>query len=322
MVYMFNELSLAKVSSKELVYDILENFIRTVIRAKEIGFSEIRLHERSLPNLYQIDISHDYNIGLWLNDGRVSRDLRDNFRAILTSTPLIKESETSEIDFYSRSEFYKILDNIKYQVWGLGAAFIYNTLSVSLATNDEWDKNEIKISHFYLDEKAEEKNEEAVVKHFSSFETLNSHVNWYQNYQLECLKKSKEIWERRVEFFSNLELCEEIEKQIEKIGVSKTLFLIIDRLKTLNDYVKHWENGDFDYQDANQTTNLRISPESESTLRRFSSIRKFTIPGQGKKLFDLHIKTADLRLHFYPDNNSKKVYVGYIGKHLRIASED
>lgn len=319
---MFNELSLSKVSSREILYDILENFIRAVIRAKEIGFTEIRLHERSLPNLYQINISQDYNIDLWLNDGRVNSDLRNNFRTILTSTPLIKESEISEIDIFSRSEFHKILDSVKYQVWGLGAAFIYSTLSVSLATNDEWDKNEIAFSHFYLDENVEEKIEEVVVKHFSSTETLNTHIDWYVKYQLECLRKSKEVWERRIEFFPNLELCEEVEHQLDKIGISKMLFQIVDRLKTLNNYVKDWEKGDFDYANVNQTTNLRISPESESTIRKFGSIRKFIVPDQGKKLFDLHIKTGDLRFHFYPDNILKKVYIGYIGKHLRIASED
>jgi hypothetical protein len=322
MVCMLNELSLAKVSSREMVYDILENFIKAVIRAKEIGFTEIRLHERSLPNLYQINISQDYNIDLWLNDGRVSSDLRNNFRTILTSTPLIKQSEISEIDIFSRSEFHKILDGVKYQVWGLGAAFIYSTLSISLATNDEWGKNEIVLSHFYLDDNVEEKIEEVVVKHFSSLETLNSHIDWYEKYQLECLRTSKEVWERRVEFFPNIELCEEVEQQLSKIGISKMLFQIIDRLKTLNDYVKQWKNGDFDYENVNQTTNLRISPESDSTIRMFSSIRKFTVPGQGRQVFNLHIKTGDLRFHFYPDNISKKVYIGYIGKHLRIASED
>lgn len=319
---MFNELSLGKVNSREIVCDILENFIKSIIRAKEIGFMEIRLHEKSLPNLYQIDISQDYNIDLWLNDGRVNSDLRNNFRTILTLTPLIKESETSELDIYSSSEFHKILDNVKYQVWGLGAAFIYNTLSVSLVTNDEWKKNEIIISHFYLDENVAEKIEDVLVKHFSSIETLNGHIDWYEKYQLVCLRKSKEVWERRTEFFPNIELCQEVEQQLDKIGISKILFQIIDRLKTLNEHVKDWKNGDFDYENLNQTTNLRISPESHSTIRKFGSIRKFTVPGQGKKVFDLHIKTGDLRFHFYPDNDAKKVYIGYIGKHLRTASED
>jgi len=35
-----------------------------------------------------------------------------------------------------------------------------------------------------------------------------------------------------------------------------------------------------------------------------------------KQLFEKHIKTGDLRFHFYPDEESNTIYVGYIGSHL------
>src|SRR5690606_568945 len=112
--------------------------------------------------------------------------------------------------------------------------------------------------------------------------------------------------------------------QLNKIGISKSLSQIIDRLRELNNYAKGWQsgNGDFNYKDAIEKTSLRISPESDSTIRKFGTQRKFSIPDQGKELFDLHIKTGDLRFHFYPDNLNRKVYIGYIGKHLRISSEN
>ena len=99
------------------------------------------------------------------------------------------------------------------------------------------------------------------------------------------------------------------------------LLQIINRLKSLNDYAEHWKTGDFSYEDVNATTDLRISPESNNTIKNYGSLRRFTIPNQGKKLFDLHIKTGNLRFHFYPDNNNRKIYIGYIGKHLRTFSE-
>lgn len=112
-----------------------------------------------------------------------------------------------------------------------------------------------------------------------------------------------------------------MEHQLQHIGVSKMLLQIIERLRELNAYVSGWKSGSFNYTEANQKTNLRISPESDTTLSKYSAQRKFSIPNQDKKVFDLHIKTGDLRFHFYPDDVTRTVYIGYIGKHLRIASQ-
>lgn len=71
-----------------------------------------------------------------------------------------------------------------------------------------------------------------------------------------------------------------------------------------------------------EKVNLNISPESDSTLKKFGAQRMFSIPGIGKRLFSLHIKMGDgLRNYFFPDNSNRKVYIGYIGPLLRIASE-
>ena len=45
-------------------------------------------------------------------------------------------------------------------------------------------------------------------------------------------------------------------------------------------------------------------------------MRLFKLPNGKTECFELHIKTGDLRFHFFPDNNSLKIYIGYIGTHL------
>jgi len=317
---MFNELSLKEASSKESARNIIETFIKSTIQASELGFTEIRLHEKTLQNLYQIPLCQDYKIDHWLKDPEINSDLQVKFRDIIANPPLITDAEISENELYQRSEFFKKIDNIDCLVWGLGAAHIYDTLSVSLGTNSEWDKNNISLLHYYLNENNGEENAQIIVKHFSNIPTLNTHIEWWEQLQRESLEKSIELWNRREAFFPNLILCNEVEKQLKKLGASKMLFQIIERLRTLDKYAKEWEAGSFDYKKVNTETNLRISPESDSTLNMFSSLRKFTVNGQGKKVFDLHIKTGDLRFHFYPDNEAKKIYIGYIGKHLRVAS--
>jgi len=326
---MFNELSIAPVNSKNLVREILENFVQSFIKAREMGFSEMRLYENSIQNLYQIQLFNGYNIDKWLEDNEknsaneyiVSRDSQASFQEIFTTYPLITESEISENEFYNRSEFTKLLDDNTHKVFGLGAAYIYDSLAISLETNLEWKNNNISILHYFLTHNGEEVNENASVKHFSNINFLNAHESWIQQIQVDSLKKSQELWEQRDVFFPHLTLCAEVERQLQKIGVNKMLLQIINRLKSLNDYAEHWKTGDFSYEDVNATTDLRISPESNNTIKNYGSLRRFTIPNQGKKLFDLHIKTGNLRFHFYPDNNNRKIYIGYIGKHLRTFSE-
>lgn len=321
---MFNELSLMHPTvSVEAVQLLLEGFVRSCVRARELGLEDLRLHERSIPNLYYVQLHNDYNIDTWLRDNRVSNDLRNRFREIVTSSPLVKDIETDQHERYHNSEFRKSLDRTTYQVWGLGAAYIFDTLSISFATHTEWEQSEVWVDHYYLDTELSEANEPRAVRHFSNSVHLNNHLTWWEECKRDSLQKSADLWQRRQEFFPNLEFCAEVENQLKNIGISKALTQIIDRLTTLNKYVSsHWKTGAFNYDDANEQTNLRISPESDKTLQKFGSLRKFTIPERGKAIFDLHIKAGDLRLHFYPDNNAQKIYIGYIGKHLRIASQD
>jgi len=322
MIYMFNELSVQELDSKEAVIKTLENFVRGIIRAKEYNVTELRLHERSLDNLYRINLYDNYRIDYWLKDSGVSDDIKDRFREIVTSNPLIKEDEMESVGLYNRSEFFKDLNGVITKVYGLGAAYICDTLSVSLYTHREWEKTEIQISHYYLDSEGEASTEEVLTKNFFNSDTFDYHIGWLNSIQQNSLSASYELWNRRVEFFPNLIFCQEIERQLEKIGVSKMLFQIIERLRTLDNYARNWVEGDFNYEDVNNRTNLRVSPESHITLQKFGSSRKFSVPNRSKEIFSLHIKTGELRFHFYPDNYEHKIYIGYIGTHLRIASED
>jgi hypothetical protein len=322
MIYMFNELSVSAVNSREEVCQVMETFINTHIKAKEAGLEDLRIHENSLPNIYQLNLSEDYSIDTWLNDKRVDTDLQDKFLLISTTSPLVKTDDIEKNDENSRSEFFKTLDNSTFQVWGLGASYIYDTISFSLATHKEWEKTQVEIIHYYLDENVQDQSSERIVRHFSTTETLKEHLEWYQAYELENLKKVVEIWDKRNELFPNLVFNGDTEKQLKNIGDPKTLAKVYNSLRRLNDYVANWKKGGFNCEDASIKTKIKMSPESASTNQKFGSQRTFTIPGLGKKLFDLHIKLGEIRIHFYPVEATNKIHIGYIGKHLRVVSEN
>jgi len=138
----------------------------------------------------------------------------------------------------------------------------------------------------------------------------------YSAFKEKCLWDitPKSLWERKELLFSRLILCPGVEDNLEKIG-SKYLSRIVNRLVTLDNYAANeWLNGEFSYKKAISSTFLDISLESDGTMKRYGNERLFKMPDGRKIYFELHIKTGDLRIYFYPENS--KIYIGYIGKHL------
>jgi hypothetical protein len=124
------------------------------------------------------------------------------------------------------------------------------------------------------------------------------------------------LWERRGILFSKIILCDSIQKDIQTIG-GTYLNQILIKLKELDKYVcNYWTAGNFNYEDANSKSSLKISPESNKTMQqeKYSNQRMFSLPDGRKECFELHIKTGNLRFHFFPEN--RIIYIGYIGKHL------
>ena len=319
--YIFNELSVK--DTLLTVHDaqkVLEQFIKVTGRAKSMGFDQIRISESLGKNLFNLKLLENYAVSNWLKDSEVNNDLKDKFRLIFANPPLLKDNEISEIDLFEYSEFFVTLDNQKYRVYGLGVAYIKDTLAVSFQGHQFWNRSNIELLHKHLDNDGNEQIVNREVLHFTNEKHLEEHKLWFEAKQRSLLNQSIELWEKRFEFFPNLILCGEVEKQLRQMGFSKHFDQIIERLRILNDFVSEWKKDEFNYNEVNSTTSLRISPESKQTMTKYGNERKFKLPNGKREYHELHIKTGDLRFHFYPDNDSKKIYVGYIGKHLNTKS--
>lgn len=130
----------------------------------------------------------------------------------------------------------------------------------------------------------------------------------------------RNLWNKRAKLFPCLILCGEVKDQIGQIGASSYFNQIVDKLKIFNEAVDNWKAGSFSYRDINASYALRISPESDKTMDKYGNERICQLPNGGTEFFELHIKTGDLRFHFFPDSKTRKVYVGYIGPHLSTIS--
>jgi len=63
---------------------------------------------------------------------------------------------------------------------------------------------------------------------------------------------------------------------------------------------------------------FKVSPESSMTLEMYGRERTFRCPDGQKRLFSWHLRLTPhaWRIHFYPDEQTKTLIIGYIGHHL------
>ncbi|MBN2442783.1 MAG: hypothetical protein JXJ04_15610 [Spirochaetales bacterium] len=315
MDYTLNELSIKKLENIHKAREILQRFISTCVQAKEaIGLKDLRIYEKLGNNLYHIELAENYLLSQWLNDPEVEKELKDRLRIITTSSPLITEDY---LKVYEVSDF----SYDGHTVYGLGAAVIIDTIAVSFLTSKDLNNSALTIQHHFLNNEETETIVQCSVKHASQPKHIDNHLDFFLDKQKRNIENSQNLWEKRDEFLPHLLLCGQVEKALKKGINSNYLSQIINRLKSLNDYASQWTTGEFSLANLNHTTDLNCSGESQSTMNKYGSQRRFKLPDGRREYFELHIKTGDLRFHFFPDNSSHKIYVGYIGKHLRIASE-
>lgn len=320
-VYIFNELSITPFTNRHEAKEGLKTFIQTCVKVRELGFKTLHLHE-NIGNLYDLQIAPDYKVSQWLQDSEIDKTLQDQFRSILTKSPLINDYYPIAKEKNELSEFKIKLDDEVKLAEGLGYACLLETLCVSFLSHDLWNSDEINnIEHWYLKDDGSEVTKTIAAKHGSRQTHLAKHKTWLENQKRETLQNTTDLWEKRKEFFPHLIFCPDVKKQLKKLRMNyKYLDEIIEKLKLLDQYSQDWKEGPYRLQRLKEY-GLDVSPESPPTRQQYAKDRTFRLPNRERKVFEHHIKAGDLRFHFYPDNKDRKIYVGYIGKHLPTVTD-
>lgn len=181
------------------------------------------------------------------------------------------------------------------------------SINEEYSTLEEFDRSNYKIYNSFFGAKFENQND----RHISDKE---KYVKFKRNNLWDLTAET--FWERREQLFTNIILCPSVQNDLKKIG-STYLNQIKDKLMALDNYVaNHWKRDNFKYTDANEKSSLNITPESKKTMEKekYYNQRVFKLPDGRSQCCELHIKTGNLRFHFFPENC--KIYIGYIGKHL------
>lgn len=317
----FNELS-APFENRFKANDGIKFFIETCIAASRKGLTNVRLQKNIGDNLFNLELAPGYFLHNWLHTG-IDDVLKDRFREIITSSPLITDDEPIEKEKNELASFLISVDGRNPRsAEGLGAAFLLETVAVSFLSHPSWDHHEIKgITHYYIKEDGSDAEDSVTVLHASRTSHMEIHELWLEKKRKESLNASVELWERRKEFFPHLILCENIEVQLKRsFGICSRYFnQLVDHLKKLDAFAKEWTSGGFNKK-VLKKYGLKVSGESTGTMARYGYERRFRLPSGRREFFEMHIKTGLLRFHFFPDEKEHLVYVGYIGPHLPVIS--
>jgi len=286
----------------------MESLVRTVIAAVRHGTTRTIRGDMDLNYMLLAD---GYTVQQWRNDGEVARELRSYFRSLTSKAPHLS-------DLPEQSDAAEAIDCFcdELPAIGLRAAFVIDSLALSLAGAARWKSTEVPITIRELDEDTGDLRDTAAnVRNASHPDHIAFHAPWIKRRVQPDITSGETLWHERARRFPSLIFCDGVEDQLNGIqGGDAKLPQVLRFLDYLEEFAAGWATGRFDADKLRGSP----SPESGQTLQSYSQDRTFRCPDGQERLFNWHLKLKDYnwRVHFFPDEERKQIIVGYIGHHL------
>lgn len=146
MEILFNELSVEPINNDKFeANEKMKRFVEAVSLIRKKGIKNIRSH---LPS-NQINLSPDYTLYDWMFNKNEVSEVDRNLLVGMIINPFIKDEDTEIVDRYIMYDYYFEDANSgieKTKCLGLSGAYLYDTLSISIASLPVWEKNKLSIS--------------------------------------------------------------------------------------------------------------------------------------------------------------------------------
>lgn len=192
---------------------------------------------------------------------------------------------------------------------GLLLCAVSNRLAVSATENTYWHSDFLEVS-CRIDEASP--SEARMIGNIFSADTsgLKKH---YLAIGIDE-KSPLDLWNGRNELFPNLKFAPSVQRNLRSLGATQYK-LAVAKLTQLNDSASEW-SGRPNYQ-------VEIRSESESTMNKYGKLRKFQDEHGNTQTYILHLTVTDgFRAHIRELPEDRLIEVGYIGPHLKVASEN
>ncbi len=213
----FNELSIKEGPGKEAGKQWMEGLLAVYKKASKMGFKELKTTETFLT----FPLATGYKMHDWLHDQTVDPESRLLVKTKVSKFPFIEQLVDNKNNQDSNlSEFrYKGRNAV-----GLGAAYLFESVSVSFSNADEWNNFLIELLITEVSEENEITEFTKNVKHSSKPEHLDSLIDWQKERKRLDIPNGKLLWLKRNEYLPYLILCSGVEKQISYLSGQEPAF--------------------------------------------------------------------------------------------------
>jgi hypothetical protein len=307
-----NELSLAVNATTLLeARERMAGLVETIRQASKRGVPRAI---RTEYGLHSILIAPHYPLQRWWNDADVDKEERRFFRTVASKAPLLENVPVLEERALGMECHHNGLN-----ARGLLITYLLDGLALSLCSEPQWEEAYLDI---VINELAETEIELIPdrLRHVSRpYHVVGVHDQWItQRTRLPDPRNGVELWQQAHNRYPHLIFCAHVEKQLQSYLTGNIGFTqLLRRLTMLNHYAATWQSEQFEPE----RVGCKVTPESPATLQQFGNERTFLCPDGEDRLFSWHVRMTpdERRLHFFPDQETRTIIIGYIGSHLPTA---
>lgn len=306
--------------------EAVPDFLKLCIKAQNIGLGTILVDESIDKDWFRLELANRYFWQDWHNkvqsgDDLATRDQIRAFRSIATRQPFF-----SMDDIENLSDLFEVRFNEDSSFEALRAAAWYDSPLVGFPTRSPWMASPIHVSVTQLDQETEIRQSTLELINFFSLGIFEQHLPEFLEKRNDLLRSGRTIFDEKETLFPGLIFCGKTPQQLCNWSAGHIILHQVKEILTvLNHFCEVWGNDSFPayHHDALKVLGLNhaVSGESSTVLNkpRLRAEREFWLPCGRKEVFQNHAKLNNgFRLHFFPEPDSKKIYVGYIGPHLRL----
>lgn len=295
----YNERSAISLASPNQAHQVLDNFFDLCKYLAKTYKQSVQLHYTESP--YEKTLHPHSTIQAYLNT-QTAED-RTRIVNLLTGTQVAHDYP------------YYMLEDLPCN--GIGHAIENGQPSISLATEDKWKKPCLDVFKHTI----EEEEVVAPVRHENIFDEASTATHdalIRKNLAIEKARldgeihSGKELWSAREKIFPNLVLGPALEAYLPTVSGGGFFNQLYKRLVQMNDYFDSWTNGDFNRKGFPGDSR----PESDTRLNNHNF--KMNFKDKGDLDCQMHCEFYDhgTRIHFHPNADDRKGYIGYIGKKI------
>ena len=272
------------------------------------------------PNLWSAELAPGYTVSEWLLAADPDRKLL--MLAIASRNGFPVEADEALRNRFHLSEFVvsqgsegESVDRVEAR--GLGAAYLFEGIGVSLRSEDRWGRIRVQLQHTWLDEDCEEKTDDIEALNLSE----SSQVERLLGHQLERSRRGLRgepltLAGRKQECFPHLVFGRDVDSHLGALP-QRILRVVVGKLVTLDAASRAWR-----LDPAMTFPDLpKCHAETEATMQQFGDQRRFRDPEGELASYRLHAMVGSAyRIHLRVTHGPRRIEIGYIGRHLDTVS--